>query len=96
MILFNNKENIMENLFEKFIKEEYEWIYEDGDNANLIIEGFDGEISEDEFYEHFDEFMNQAVDQYCNSEYIIQTMHDNMHDELIDVVKQYLNNRDEE
>ena len=86
----------MENLFEKFIKEEFEWIYEDGDSVNMIIEGFDGDITENEFYEHFDEFIQQAVNQYCNNEWIIQTMHDNMHDELNDVIKQYLLDRDEE
>ena len=86
----------MENLFEKFMKEEFEWVFGEGDSVNMIIEGFDGDITEDEFYEHFDEFIQQAVDKYCNNEWIIQTMHDNMYDELNDVIKQYLLDRDEE
>ena len=84
----------MDNLFEQFMKQEFEWIYECGDCVDMLLDGFDGEIDEDEFYEHFDMFMNRAVENYCNNEYIIQMMHENMHDELIDVLKDYLNERE--
>ena len=35
----------MEDLFAKFINEEFEWIYSDTDAAKWILEGFDGEIN---------------------------------------------------
>ena len=80
---------MIKNPFEDFIKEEYEYIY-DGDNVSVLLDGFDGEISEEEFYDNYNEFLNKAVEAYCNNDYIIQQMHDNMHDELVDVLKQYL------
>ena len=80
---------MIKNPFEDFIKEEYEWIY-NGDNVSMLLNGFNGEISEEEFYDNYDEFLNKAVKAYCNNDYIIQQMHDDMHDELVDVLKQYL------
>ncbi len=81
----------MDDLFAKFIKDEYEWVFGETDCAKVLLDGFDGRISEDEFYENFDTFMNQATNEYCNNEWIIQQMHDNMHDILVDVIKDYLN-----
>ena len=39
----------MEDYFEKFIKEEYEWLYGCDDCANLIMK--ETGISEEEYYE---------------------------------------------
>ena len=36
----------------------------------------------------------QAVKNFCNDEYIIQTMHDYMFDAMNDVVKDYLSNKE--
>ena len=82
----------MENLFEKFIKEEYEYIY-DGDNVDILLNGFDGKITEEEFYDNYDEFISKATEDYCNNDWLIQEMHDSMHELLIDVIKDYLANK---
>ena len=37
----------MVNYFEQFVKDELEWICND-DMINILLEGFDGEITEDE------------------------------------------------
>ena len=83
----------MEDLFQKFIKDEYEWVFGESDSTAVLLEGFNGEISEDEFYENFDMFMTQATTYFTNDEWIIQQMHENMHDILVDVLKDYLNNK---
>ena len=79
-------------MFENFIKEEYEWLY-DGDNVSILLDGFDGKITEEEFYDNYDEFINRATEDYCNNDWIIQEMHDSMHEILIDVIKDYLANK---
>ena len=80
----------MDDLFAKFINEEFEWIFSDSDSVKYIIEGFDNEISEDEFYEHYEEFKNQVVNMTSNDEWLIQQIHERMDDMLRDVLKDYL------
>ena len=82
----------MEDLFQKFIQDEYEWILND-DVVQILLEGFDGRITEEEFYENMDMFINRAVNMFCNDEWIIQQLHDNMDDTMRDVLKDYLNNK---
>lgn len=83
----------MEGLFAKFINEEFEWIYSDSEVAQWFIEGFDNKFTEDEFYEHFEEFKNQVVNKTAHDEWLIQQIHERMDDMLIDVLKDYLNNK---
>ena len=80
----------MDNLFQRFIQDEYEWILND-DVVQILLGGFDGAITEEEFYENMDMFINRAVNMFCNDEWIIQQMHDNMDDTMRDVLKDYLN-----
>ena len=82
----------MDNLFQRFIQDEYEWILND-DVVQILLEGFDGAITEEEFYENMDMFINRAVNMFCNDEWIIQQMHDNMDDTMRDVLKDYLNEK---
>lgn len=82
----------MDDLFQKFIQDEYEWILND-DVVQILLEGFDGRITEEEFYENMDMFINRAVISFCNDEWIIQQMHDNMDDTMRDVLKDYLNEK---
>ena len=82
----------MEDFFARFIQEEYEWILND-DVVQILLEGFDGRITEEEFYENADMFINRAVNLFCNDEWIIQQMHDNMDDTMRDVLKDYLNEK---
>lgn len=82
----------MDDLFQRFIQDEYEWILND-DVVQVLLEGFDGEITEEEFYENMDMFINRAVTMFCNDEWIIQQMHDNMDDTMRDVLKDYLNEK---
>ena len=82
----------MEDFFARFIQEEYEWILND-DVVQILLEGFDGRITEEEFYENMDMFINRAVNMFCNDEWIIQQMHDNMDDTMRDVLKDYLNEK---
>jgi hypothetical protein len=82
----------MDNLFQRFIQDEYEWILND-DVVQILLEGLDGAITEEEFYENMDMFINRAVNMFCNDEWIIQQMHDNMDDTMRDVLKDYLNEK---
>ena len=82
----------MEDFFARFIQDEYEWILND-DVVQILLEGFDGRITEEEFYENIDMFMNRAVNTFCNDEWIIQQMHDNMDDTMRDILKDYLNEK---
>lgn len=82
----------MEDFFARFIRDEYEWILND-DVVQILLEGFDGRITEEEFYENIDMFINRAVNLFCNDEWIIQQMHDNMDDVMRDVLKDYLNEK---
>ena len=83
----------MDDLFAKFIDEEFEFIFSDEDSINYIIEGFDDErLTSEKFYKHFDEFKNQVVNMTSNDEWIIQQIHERMDDMLRDVLKEYLNN----
>lgn len=82
----------MEDFFARFIRDEYEWILND-DVVQILLEGFDGRITEEEFYENADMFINRAVNSFCNDEWIIQQMHDNMDDTMRYVLKDYLNEK---
>ena len=82
----------MDDLFQRFIQDEYEWILND-DVVQILLEGFDGRITEEEFYENMDMFIKRAVNSFCNDEWIIQQMHDNMDDTMRDVLKDYLNEK---
>ena len=82
----------MDDLFQRFIQDEYEWILND-DAVQILLEGFDGRITEEEFYENIDMFINRAVNMFCNDEWIIQQLHDNMDDIMRDVLKDYLNEK---
>lgn len=82
----------MEDFFARFIQDEYEWILND-DVVQILLEGFDGRITEEEFYENMDMFINRAVNSFCNDEWIIQQMHDNMDDTMRDILKDYLNEK---
>ena len=79
----------MVSLFEKFIKEEFEYIY-DGDHVDILLNEFDNAITKEEFEENFEKFINRATDCYCNNDWVIQEMHDIMHETLIEVIKDYL------
>ena len=83
----------MEDLFAKYIEEEFEYIYSDSEAIQWLIEGFDNKFTEDEFYEHFEEFKNQVVNKTANDEWLIQQIHERMDDMLIDLLKDYLNNK---
>jgi hypothetical protein len=83
----------MDDLFARFIDEEFECIYSDEASANYIIENFNDErLTSEKFYKHFDEFKNQVVNMTSNDEWIIQQIHERMDDMLIDILKEYLNN----
>ena len=84
----------MVNYFEQFVKDEMEWICND-DMFNILLDNFDGELTEDELDEHLGQFIQQAVENFCNNEYISQSLHDMMHDEISDVVKEYVCNKEE-
>ena len=75
-----------------FIRNEYEWIYESCSNAmDVLFDDLDGEdFSMAEINENLPDFIDRAVERVCNDEYIIQCLHDWMHDELLDVIKESL------
>ncbi len=76
----------MENMFENFIREEYEWLYNSDDDLDILIGDLENDISMDNLRSRLEDFIERAVDNFCNDEYIIQMMHEWMHDELINVI----------
>lgn len=83
----------MINYFEQFVRDELEWIYND-DMERIILEGFEGKLTEEELDEHAEEFFEQAIEEFCNDDFIIQTMHDWMYDAFVDAIKDYLNSKE--
>lgn len=77
---------------ENFIRNEYEWIYEScSDGMDILFDDLDVEdLNMDEINENLSDFIDAAVERICNDEYIIQCLHDWMHDELLDVIKESL------
>ena len=83
----------MDDLFAKFIAEEFEYMYSDEDRINYIVENLDdGEIAFKTFYQHFDAFKNQVVNMTSNDEWLTQQIHDRMDDMLIDAMMRYFIN----
>ena len=84
----------MDDLFARFIEQEFEWIYEDEDVVvDMFLEALGRQISKDEFYENFEVFKNQVVNDVANNEWLIQQIHECMDDMLRDVLKDYLLNK---
>lgn len=77
---------------ENFIRNEYEWIYESyADAMEILFDDLDlDENNILEIRESLSDFIDAAVERVCNDEYIIQCLHDWMHDELLDVIKESL------
>ena len=85
----------MEDLFAKFIEEEYEWLYgENDDMVKILLDNCKEDISLVDFYEHYYEFIGLAIKNFCNDEYVIQCIHDWMHDTLVTEVENYFNNKE--
>ena len=77
---------------ENFIRNEYEWIYEScSDAMDILFDDLDcEELNMDEINENLSDYIDAAVERICNDEYIIQCLHDWMHDELLEVIKESL------
>lgn len=77
---------------EDFIRTEYGWIYEScSDAMDILFDDLDGEdFSIAEINENLSDFIDRAVERICEDEYIIQCLHDWMHDELLEVIKESL------
>jgi hypothetical protein len=81
----------MEKLFERFIEEEFDSIYEDSDAVNWLLDTLDDEITEDMFYDNFDELKEIVTEDVSNDEWLIQQIHERMDDMLIDALRSLLN-----
>lgn len=79
--------------FEEFIKDEYEFIYDNCENIEVLLDGFDN-ISDDmrEKIEMnmFEKIVPKAMDKMVNNDYFWQTMHEEMDYYLIDAIKDYM------
>ena len=86
----------MENYFEKFIEQEYDWLYDDTDMVKMLLANCENgeEISLADFYENYYDFIGLAIKNFCNDEYVIQNIHDWMHDALATEVENYFNNKE--
>ena len=76
----------MDNLFERFIRQEYEFLYDCEDSVEILVNDLENEISTTKLMMNLEDFIERATENFCNDEYIIQMMHDWMHDELINVI----------
>jgi hypothetical protein len=81
----------MEKLFERFIEEEFDSIYEDSDVVNWLLDTLDDEITEDMFYDNFDELKEIVTEDVSNDEWLIQQIHERMDDMLIEALRSLLN-----
>ena len=77
---------------ENFIRNEYEWIYEScSDAMDILFDDLDAEdLNMDEINENLSDYIDAAVERICDDEYIIQSLHDWMHDELLNVIRESL------
>ncbi len=79
--------------FEEFIKDEYEFIYDNCENMEVLLDGFDN-ISKDmrEKIEMnlFKEIMPIAIEGMMNNDFFWQTLHEEMDDFLIGAIKEYM------
>lgn len=77
---------------ENFIRNEYEWIYEScSDTMDILFDDLDAEdLNMDEINENLSDYIDAAVERICDDEYIIQSLHDWMHDELLNVIRESL------
>lgn len=81
----------MKRLFEKFIEEEFDSIYKDSDIVNWLLDTLDDKITEDMFYDNFDELKEIVIEDVSNDEWLIQQIHERMDDMLIDALRSLLN-----
>lgn len=77
---------------EDFIRTEYGWIYEScSDAMDILFDDLDAEdLNMDEINENLSDYIDAAVERICDDEYIIQSLHDWMHDELLNVIRESL------
>ena len=59
-----------------------------------VLEEKESSVSKEEFESNFDVFTTEAMLRFVNDDYVIQTMHDLMHDHLYDVLEDYANNKE--
>lgn len=84
------------NYFNKFIKEEYEWLYwENTDSEKLLLEQLDNKFTDEEFEQHFDIITTEAMLRFVNNDYIVETIHDLMYDEIYNVMEEFVANKEE-
>lgn len=79
--------------FEDFVRDEYEFIYGNCENMEILLDGFDN-ISDDmrEKLEMnmFEKIIPAAIKGMANNDFFWQTFHDEMDDFLIDAIKTYM------
>ena len=79
--------------FEDFVRDEYEFIYENCENMEVLLDGIDN-ISDDmkEKLEMniFKKIIPKAIERMVNNDFFWQTFHEEMDDYLIDAIKEYM------
>ena len=82
--------------FEDFVRDEYEFIYENCENMEILLDEINNitNISDDmkEKLEMnmFKKIIPMAVERMANNDFFWQTFHEEMDDFLIDAIKKYM------
>ncbi len=78
--------------FEKFMKDEYNFVYENCENMEVLLDGFDlsDHAKERIRMDMFDKIIPKAVEDMVNNDYFWQTIHEEMDVFLINVIKEYI------
>lgn len=84
------------DFYKKFIKDEYDWIFDFGsDSSSMIFDEFKDSISDEEFENNFELFKTKATEIYINDDYYIQQLHEQMDDCLREVLHEYIENKED-
>ena len=79
--------------FEEFVRDEYDFIYGNCDNMEVLLDGFDN-ISDDmrEKLEinMFKKIIPKAIEGLINDDWFWQELHETMDDYLVDAIKEYM------
>ena len=79
--------------FEDFVRDEYEYIYENCENMEILLDGFDNisdDMKEKLEMNMFKKIIPKAIERMANDDFFWQTFHEEMDDFLIDAIKKYM------
>ena len=79
--------------FENFVRDEYEFIYDNCENIEILLDRFDNisdDMKEKLEMNMFKKIIPKAIERMMNNDFFWQTFHEEMDDFLINAIKEYM------